>query len=126
MNSIFYFLYKERLYLCILFLLHASYFFYAIFYADIYTLDSDEYIQTAINIKNHFESYNHRWSENKILEFYSLRPPLYGMFILAARTVIDSDYFVIFVQNLISIFIWIYIIILLKDWKEKNKLQITI
>ena len=126
MQTILYFIKKEKLFLIFLLFIHSAYFFYAVTYANIYTGDSDEYLQTAVNLKEHQESYNFIWTENKILEYYSLRPPLYGVFILIVKSVYNSDYFVIFIQNIISLFIWIYILFLSKDLKIPSKLPFII
>jgi hypothetical protein len=122
-NSAITYIKEEKIFLTILIAIHALYFYFALTYGNIYTVDSDEYLQTAVNLKTHGEFYNYFWTNEKIPENYSLRPPVYGVFILALKSLYDSDYFVLFIQNILSIFIWIFLLQLLRNWEIKIKMQ---
>ncbi|MFN6946969.1 MAG: ArnT family glycosyltransferase [Cytophagaceae bacterium] len=95
-------------------LIHGIYFSLGLYFGQIYTLDSPEYLYTAVNIKNHFTSYNWNWDEVRMEEFYTLRPPLYGLFILLFKSIVNSDFFVLFIQNLLSIWICLKLYFVLK------------
>ncbi len=122
----FQFLKANKLFILALFTIHGVYFACAIIFEGICTQDSDEYLQTAENLKYHFTSYNWVWSEVRNLSFYSLRPPLYGILILACKSIYYSDYTVIFIQNLMSIFIWCLTLHLSKVWRLPFRIEIPI
>jgi hypothetical protein len=64
--------------------------------------DSAEYLQQAYNI-SHFHSWYCGNFNNAIYpELYSQRPPLYGL-LIAACSVIGNVYFILFVQNILSL-----------------------
>lgn len=106
--------------------IHAVYFYCALYFEGICTQDSDEYLQTAENLKYHFTSFNWVWSEDRNPSFYSLRPPLYGILILLCKSIYYSDYTVVFIQNLMSICIWCLTLHLSKLLKLSFKLEIPI
>ena len=109
------YLQSNKLFLLALFSIHAFYFLVALNYQDIYTLDSDEYTQTAVNLVKHGEIYNYFWQQEHRPEYYSLRPPLYGLFILVLKLIYDSDLFVILIQNIMNIFSLIFFIELFRS-----------
>jgi len=94
---------SQRVFIVFLIAIHAGYFISALILNHIYTPDSPEYLLDAINIKEHFTSYCGNWNEVKISGLYSLRTPFYGIFIMLAKSIINSDFFVIFIQNIFSL-----------------------
>jgi len=87
----------------IIVLLHIVFFIGALNYKGIYTTDSPEYKYCAENIYNYNTSYSASLDENIKPEHFSLRPPGYPVFILFSKLIIDSDYTVLFIQNILSI-----------------------
>lgn len=85
-------------------LLHIAYFLFAYFSgANIYTQDSTDYLSQAFNIVNHNSLYAAPWNEPTKIDWFTFRPPVYALFILACKSIINSNYFVLLVQNLLSI-----------------------
>ncbi|MBC7391311.1 MAG: hypothetical protein H7329_19075, partial [Opitutaceae bacterium] len=100
----------NKMFLFALITIHAIYFFCALHFEGICNGDSDEYLLTAENLKYHGEVYNWVWKSKLDPFFYTLRPPLYGVFIFLLKLLWDNDYFVLFVQNLLSIGNWLLLI----------------
>lgn len=84
-------------------LIHFIYFAIAQHYKGIYNGDSIEYLHTADNLLSHFTSYNGFLIEPLNPGYYSLRPPGYPLFILFSKLVCSNDWFLLAVQNLLSI-----------------------
>ena len=106
----------SRNYIFVILLIHVVYFLFALYFKQIYTLDSEEYILTARNLLDHGVVYNGVWREDLIPELYTLRPPLYGSFIFLSRLFSSSDFLVLFFQNLLSILLWVLFI----SWFNKS------
>lgn len=94
----------EPLFIWVLILLHAIFFLFALTFANIFTPDSPEYLQQAVNILYHGSFYAQNWDHAHIAFFQTLRPPLYGLFIMVVKLVVDSNFAVLFVQDILSIF----------------------
>ncbi len=109
-----------------LLLIHCAYFGLAWGYEGICNGDSDEYLKTAENFKYHFECYNWVWTDQKNPAFYSLRPPIYGIFIFLLKTVCHNDYFVLFFQNILSICTWLLTLHISHQLKPDFKIEIPI
>ena len=79
--------------------------FFGVFYFNnnIYMADSKEYLYQAYNIKNYFSNYCADLAIQINPALYTKRPPLYGLMILMLKTIYNSNYFILFVQNLFSI-----------------------
>jgi hypothetical protein len=120
------FIKTEKLFIVILLSFHAIYFIYAITLGNIYTNDSEEYLQSAYNLKTYGEVYSYLIVPERTPEYYSLRPPLYGIFILTIKYIFNSDFFVILVQNILNIFICILLLFLFKGFDYKIKIKYTI
>ncbi|RYD78176.1 MAG: hypothetical protein EOP53_11645 [Sphingobacteriales bacterium] len=78
--------------------MHLFAFVFQCWQGNIYTADSKDYLLKASQL---FSAEN---IEVKDPEFYTKRPPLYPLFIKIAKAVFASDYAVLFLQNIISIF----------------------
>ncbi|MCX6163822.1 MAG: glycosyltransferase family 39 protein [Ignavibacteriae bacterium] len=64
--------------------------------------DSYEYLQQALNIKNYTSLYCLDFNQPINMHFFTKRPPLYGLFILIFKTVFNSNFSVLLVQNILS------------------------
>ena len=106
----------NKKYFAIIILIHFIYLCFAFYFGQIYTLDSEEYLYTAKNLLNHGVIYNSIWSDKHIPELFTLRPPLYGIFIFFINLIHNSDFLVIIIQNILSVTLWIFFII----WFNKN------
>jgi hypothetical protein len=102
---------------------HIVYFTIAIFSNNIYMADSYEYLQQAYNIKNFSSLYCLDFSQPINMLFYTKRPPLYGMFILIAKLFINSNYSVLFFQNILSVINVLGILKILKIYPFSFDLQ---
>ncbi|MBC7388473.1 MAG: hypothetical protein H7329_04620 [Opitutaceae bacterium] len=109
-----------------LFAIHIVYFAFGWVSEGICTQDSDEYLQTAVNLKYHFEAYNRDWTNPRLPFFYALRPPFYGIIIFICKAISNSDYFILFVQNLMSFTIWLLTLHLSRLLKLPFKVEIPI
>ncbi len=88
-----------------LLLLHGLFFLFAYRAGNIYlTVDSTEYLNQADNIKYHASWYAGKWDQPHDDFLETRRPPLYASFLFLVKSVVDNDYFVLALQNLISIF----------------------
>ena len=83
--------------------LHIFYFVTALILKNIYMADSYEYLQQAFNIKNYSSFYCLDFSQPINIFFFTKRPPLYGLIIFVFKIVYNSDFIVLFFQNLLSI-----------------------
>lgn len=79
--------------------------FFVVFYYsyNIYMADSIEYLMQAYNIKEHLSFYCADLTKEINPALYTKRPPMYGIIILTIKSIYNSNYFILFVQNLLSI-----------------------
>lgn len=84
-------------------LIHSVYFVIALQLGTIYTVDSPGYLHQAANLLNHHSWYAEDWNAPVLMDYFSFRPPLYACFIIICKSVFSTDYFILFVQNLISV-----------------------
>lgn len=101
---------KYKQLLLFIIILHLVYFFLALHFGGIYTVDSVGYQWQATNITQHGSLYSEDFSKPVRPDYYSFRPPLYALFIIAAKTVVNSDYFLLILQNLLSILTCFWVI----------------
>jgi len=75
----------------------------------IYLVDSADYLSQAYNIKHHASIYAANWDAPFKFDFFSFRPPLYALFIILIESITGSLYGVLFVQMLLSLlnFYWV-------------------
>ncbi|MEO5570359.1 MAG: glycosyltransferase family 39 protein [Bacteroidia bacterium] len=110
-----------------LLVLHALFFMYAVHSGNIYLHnDSDEYLQQAENLKQHYSSYAGDWNQPVSNYLVSRRPPFSGFFIMTVKTIYNSDFAVCFVQCLLSIFNLLLVVKLIRNffpgWNKYGKL----
>jgi 4-amino-4-deoxy-L-arabinose transferase-like glycosyltransferase len=101
----------------IILFVHLAYFIFAVINKNILMADSYEYLQQAYNIRNFSSFYCLDFSQPIDMHFFTKRPPLYGVFILILKYIFDSNYFVLFVQNILSVLNVFGVIKLLKEYK---------
>ncbi len=83
--------------------LHAVFFVLALTIGNIQLPDSIDYIWQAENFKSQGSLYAYDFAEPLKIDYYSKRPPFYGLLIWAITSVIPSLYAVLFLQNILSI-----------------------
>ncbi len=83
--------------------MHALCFIQAWHSGSIYLVDSVDYLSQAQNIKEHGSLYAAPWNGPFRFDYFTFRPPVYGLFILLCKSVFASDYVILFVQALISL-----------------------
>lgn len=69
----------------------------------IYLVDSIDYLSQATNIRQHGSLYAAIWDGPLKPDYYTFRPPVYGIFILLIKSIINSDYAVLLMQSVLSI-----------------------
>lgn len=94
----------EKLFWPLVILLHLAAFLQAWNSGGIYLVDSKDYLSQAYNFKTNWSLYAAPFDEPIRPDFYSFRPPLYAWFILAIKGIINSDYAVLAVQSLLSLY----------------------
>lgn len=101
--------------------IHVLYFFLACKIGSIYLVDSYGYLNQAKNLLLHKSWYAEDWNAPVLIDYFTIRPPLYAFFIVACKFIFNSDYFVIAVQNLMSIFNIFLLWKLLEELKISQK-----
>lgn len=95
---------SDRRFLLAMFIAHAAFFLLALHYKRIYNGDSAEYIYMALNIKTSGWFY----SGNPVLpvniDYLTLRPPGYPLFLLGVYAFAVNNWLVLVLQNIISVF----------------------
>ncbi len=102
-------------------LLHLFFFVYALNHHNIYLADdSQEYLWQAYNLKHHDSWYGSDYNLPYNPYLQTRRPPLYGIFIFIVKSIYNSDYFVCFLQNILSIISLITGCLIAKRLKAKT------
>jgi 4-amino-4-deoxy-L-arabinose transferase-like glycosyltransferase len=94
---------EGRKYLLFISLLHLVFFILAITVGNIKLPDSIDYIWQAENIESKGSFYAYDFSQPIKIDYYSKRPPFYGLFVWGITSIIPSLYAVLFLQNILSI-----------------------
>lgn len=69
----------------------------------IYLVDSIDYLSQAENIGKHGSLYAAPWDMPIKPDYYSFRPPVYGLLIYLLKLIFASDYWILLAQSFISI-----------------------
>jgi hypothetical protein len=102
--------------LFIIALIHAFYFIAALFFQGTYLVDSFGYVMQAENWNNHQTLYAENWNSPLLIDYFSIRPPLYAWIISALGRLTSSVYVLLFLQNILSIFnCWLVYLFALKN-----------
>src|SRR6478752_1224276 len=84
--------------------IHALYFIIAINTGSIYLVDSYGYLHQAKNIIEHHSWYAEDWNAPILIDYFTFRPPLYALFIIVCKSIVTSDFSILVMQNVMSIF----------------------
>jgi hypothetical protein len=87
----------------IIFGMHFMYFIMSITFQNIYLVDSFGYLFQAENLMQYGSWYAEDWHAPILIDYFSFRPPLYASFIGIIKFIINSNYAVMFIQNILSI-----------------------
>lgn len=88
--------------------MHGVYYAMALHYGNIYNGDSFEYIQEAVNIKDHFFFYCGNLIFPVSKEYMTLRTPGYPLFIASVYIFTINNWVIILLQNIVSVFNVLY------------------
>jgi hypothetical protein len=94
---------KDYLFLAIILVVQIVFYLMAYHFKKIYWGDSGEYIQEAVNIKDHFFFYCGNLALPISEEYMTMRPPLYPLFLSLVYLFVVSNWVVLAIQNIISI-----------------------
>jgi len=93
--------------------IHLVYLVFQMVHKNMYLLDSAEYLIQSENIKEGvFYSGVYKPPYRDV--YYSMRPPLYPLFLFSGKLLINSDLFIIFLQTCLSLFNLYGVLLLLK------------
>jgi len=106
-------------------IIHVLYFLLACKIGSIYLVDSYGYLNQAKNLVLHQSWYAEEWNAPTLIDYFTIRPPLYAFLIVICKSIFNSDIFVIAIQNIFSIFNIFLIWKLLEKFKLEQK-NITI
>lgn len=84
--------------------IHVLYFIAAVQLKGIYLVDSFGYLQQATNIASYNTWYAEDWNAPLLVDYFSIRPPLYGWIIAVLRLFSANIFLLLFIQNVLSIF----------------------
>lgn len=101
--------------------IHLVYFFIAIYFGGIYTIDSPGYLFQANNLVQYQSVYAGDYTIKLLTDYFAFRPPLYAGFIIACKLFVNSNYSVLFTQNLLAIIMLFYVIHWLVQSEVKTK-----
>lgn len=82
---------------------HAVYFITALQLKGIYLVDSYGYLHQAKNIALYHTWYAEDWNAPLLVDYFSIRPPLYAWLIALFRLISANIFLLLFVQNVLSI-----------------------
>lgn len=100
-------LFKKYYFLLAIVAVHIVFFLLALHYKRIYMGDSYEHVYMALNIKDHFLFYSANAALPLQAKYFTLRPPVYSLFLLIVYWVTVNNWVVIVLQNILSVFnIW--------------------
>jgi hypothetical protein len=83
--------------------IHAVYFLAACYFKGIYLVDSFGYLMQAENIKTYGTWYAENWNAPLLIDYFSIRPPLYAFINIGLRAMWDNIFFVLLIQNILSV-----------------------
>lgn len=98
----------DSIFITVIVLVHIIFFLLAAHFTRIYMGDSYEYVYMALNIKDRFLFYSANAALPLMAKNYTLRPPVYSLFLLLVYFFTINNWVVIILQNLLSIFNILY------------------
>jgi hypothetical protein len=107
--------------------IHLLYFVAAIQLKGIYLVDSFGYLNQAKNIAVYNTWYAEDWNAPLLVDYFSLRPPLYGWVIAVLQLISGNIFLLLFIQNLLSIFnLWLVYQFALEQGCDRRRSGIVI
>jgi hypothetical protein len=104
--------------------IHAIYFIAACYFKGIYLVDSYGYLMQADNMRASGSWYAEDWNAPLLVDYFSIRPPLYAWMIVAFSTIWNNIFLVLMIQNLLSILnCWLVYDFVKKHSGETGKIQ---
>ncbi len=94
---------KPAVFWFIAILLHALGFAQALHSGSIYLVDSIDYLSQASNLSSYGSLYAAPWNLPIKPDYFSFRPPIYGMLICCIKSLFQTDYAILFIQSIISL-----------------------
>ncbi len=94
---------RDLIFLSVVVLVHLVFYLLAFHFKKIYNGDSFEYVQEALNIKEHFFFYCGNLALPVKCEYMTLRPPLYPLFLMAIYFFAVNSWLVLAIQNVLSV-----------------------
>jgi hypothetical protein len=105
--------------------IHIVYFLAACYFKGIFLIDSYGYLMQADNIRSLGTWYAENWNTPLLIDYFSIRPPLYAWIIIALRAIWDNIFFVLIVQNGLSILNgWLVFLFVKKQAGESKRMQL--
>jgi hypothetical protein len=102
--------------------IHLVYFLTALYFEGIYTIDSPGYLFQAQNLVNFHSVYAGNYKLPLLADYFAFRPPFYGYFIVVCKFFYQSDYSVLFAQNIIAIVLIFYVLHFVNKLGVKSKI----
>lgn len=102
--------------------IHLVYFFISLYFGGIYTIDSPGYLFQAKNLVQYHSVYAGDYTIKLLPDYFAFRPPLYAGFIIVCKFFVNSNYSILFVQNVLAIIMLFYLIHWLVQLEVKAKI----
>ncbi len=102
--------------------IHLVYFFISLYFGGIYTIDSPGYLFQAKNLVQYHSVYAGDYTIKLLPDYFAFRPPLYAGFIIVCKFFVNSNYSILFVQNVLAIIMMFYVIHWLVQLEVKAKI----
>ena len=102
--------------------IHLVYFFISLYFGGIYTIDSPGYLFQAKNLVQYHSVYAGDYTIKLLPDYFAFRPPLYACFIIVCKFFVNSNYSILFVQNVLAIIMMFYVIHWLVQLEVKAKI----
>ena len=95
---------RDYIFIALLLIVHIAVYILALHFKKICNDDSHEYVDEAVNIKDHFLFYCGSLVVPIKAEYMTLRPPLYPLFMMSVYVFVINNWVVFALQNLLSVF----------------------
>ena len=114
---------KENALWLLIVTMHLAGFIYQLSQKHLYTSDSTGYLLETQNIRAHFLFYCNDLKEPIDFRAFTMRPPVYPLFILLCKFFWNSDFAILLAQNLLSFLNFWLIFRFLKPFSFNSKIQ---
>lgn len=107
--------------------IHALYFIAAVQLQGIYLVDSYGYLHQAKNLAVYNTWYAEDWNAPLLVDYFSIRPPLYAWIIAVFQLITSNMFVLLFVQNVLSIInLWIVYRFAIKHGCDRKRAGIVL